>query len=382
LLAFRPRLIDLPMLLWCLSPMASSLSNDLGAYDGFSVIVGHVLSWGLPYLIGRIYLTDVPALAELALGMLTFALLYIPLILFENRMGSVLHYKLYGFTLGGSDNYQGFGPLGWRPSVFMQNSLALTLFMGSCALLAFWLWMSGSNRRIWGMSLGTIAIALVLSTILCKSLGANMLMFLGIGVLYLSRKLNSRGILYCLIALPLVYMGLRATGTLDGRKLIAAAETMATQRRAESLGTRMVNEDMLVARAMERPAFGWGGWARSRIRNEDGKDITRTDGLWVIAMGQQGIVGVAAIYMAFLLPCFLLVNRYQPYALADPAVATVIAFVMITVLYAIDNLFNAMQNPLTLLAMGGLGSVYAAGARIASVTANRPPAMRLATPAH
>jgi hypothetical protein len=34
LLAFRLRWFDLPMIVWSLCPFASSLSNDLGVYDG------------------------------------------------------------------------------------------------------------------------------------------------------------------------------------------------------------------------------------------------------------------------------------------------------------------------------------------------------------
>lgn len=36
ILAFRPRWFDLPMLLWCLCGIATSLHNNLGPYDGLS----------------------------------------------------------------------------------------------------------------------------------------------------------------------------------------------------------------------------------------------------------------------------------------------------------------------------------------------------------
>jgi len=350
------------MLLWCCSPIVSSLSNDLGAYDGLAVVLTHFVWWGIPYLLGRAYLTDASELRELAVAMVKFSVIYVPLIVFENRMSATLHLRLYGFTSGGSDNYAAFGPLGWRPSVFMQNGLALTFFMGSCALLAVSLWVSGWNRRIWGIALGPIIVALLVSTILCKCLGANLLTFTGIAVLLLSRKFHLPVLLYCLIAVAPLYMVLRATGVLDGRKLIALTEATATQQRADSLATRMVNEDRLVAKAMERPVFGWGGWGRARVRDESGKDITLTDGLWVIAIGQQGIFGLIALYLTFLLPCFLLVRRHDG-GLTDAAVAPLMVFVVIVSLYAIDNLFNAMLNPLFLLATGGLTSLCERGVR-------------------
>src|SRR5687767_15278538 len=57
-LTFRPHWLDLPMFLWCACPMASSLSNGLGAYDGVTGIVMRLLTWGIPYLAGRLYFRD------------------------------------------------------------------------------------------------------------------------------------------------------------------------------------------------------------------------------------------------------------------------------------------------------------------------------------
>ena len=47
ILNFRPRWFDLPMLLWCLCGIASSLQNGLGIYDGLSDALGQVLSLGV-----------------------------------------------------------------------------------------------------------------------------------------------------------------------------------------------------------------------------------------------------------------------------------------------------------------------------------------------
>src|SRR2546422_9918187 len=46
-LSFRFRLIDLPMLIWCLVPFASSISNDLGLYDATSAIFYTAMMYGL-----------------------------------------------------------------------------------------------------------------------------------------------------------------------------------------------------------------------------------------------------------------------------------------------------------------------------------------------
>ena len=52
---FRLGWIDLPMVIWCLCPFATSISNDLGAYDGFLATLEAIAGWGMPYIIGRMY---------------------------------------------------------------------------------------------------------------------------------------------------------------------------------------------------------------------------------------------------------------------------------------------------------------------------------------
>src|SRR5262249_30746288 len=68
-LSYRPSLVDLPMAVWCLCPIASSLSNDLGLYDGVSTALTEVFTWGIPYFLGRVYFGDAMGLRMLAAGL-------------------------------------------------------------------------------------------------------------------------------------------------------------------------------------------------------------------------------------------------------------------------------------------------------------------------
>ena len=63
ILKFRPRWFDLPMLLWCFTGLCSSLQNGLGPYDGLADSLTQILTWGLPYLFGRLYFGDPGGLA-------------------------------------------------------------------------------------------------------------------------------------------------------------------------------------------------------------------------------------------------------------------------------------------------------------------------------
>ena len=70
---------------------------------------------------------------------------------------------------------------------------------------------------------------------------------------------------------------------------------------------RFMNEDLLAAKAMQRPVFGWGGWGRSRVFSEEtGEDLTVTDGLWIIILGSSGFFGLITLMSMLLLPAILL----------------------------------------------------------------------------
>src|SRR3954452_3977615 len=83
LLSLRLRWFDLPMATWCLCPIASSLINGLGIYDGFACSFEYFIAWGLPYLTGRATFTRLEHFRELAIGIVIGAISYIPLCLWE-----------------------------------------------------------------------------------------------------------------------------------------------------------------------------------------------------------------------------------------------------------------------------------------------------------
>ena len=97
------------------------------------------VAWFLPYLVGRLYLTDVEALRELALGMIIGGLCLIPLCLFEIKMSPQLNYIVYGFGAFGA--FEGTRWGGYRPRVFFTSGLELGLWMNATA----W-WLGGSGK--------------------------------------------------------------------------------------------------------------------------------------------------------------------------------------------------------------------------------------------
>ena len=366
LLALRPRLVDLPMIVWCIVPLVSSIGNNLGVYDGLSASFGHSVMWGIPYLIGRVYISNLEGLRELALGIFIGGIIYIPLIVFENRMSPKLHYMLYGFG-GGHRMYEGFGSLGWQPWGFFQNALALTMFMAGASVIGVWLWATGSLRQLRGVSIVWLAPAVAAATVLCKSLGANVLAIACIVVLLLSRQLGTKVVLIALVLAAPVYMTLRLTDVWTGQNAVEFIRNSVSEARASSLQTRLDNEVILAGRALEQPYFGWGGWGRNRVYSEGGRDVSITDGMWVIALGQNGFVGLVSFTLALLLPLALLVWRLPVERWWNPEFAPAAALAALMGVWMIDNLMNAMLNPVFVLAAGGLAG-FASLVRVRALT--------------
>ena len=189
---------------------------------------------------------------------------------------------------------------------------------------------------------------------LCKSIGALLLLAVGILVLQVARRTKSNLVVWALILVPPLYMAARAPGAWSGESLVELARSYINAERAESLEFRLINEDMLAAKALQRPMFGWGGWGRNRVFDEQGRDISVTDGMWIIALGTNGLVGLASLTLVFLLPVALLLRRCPAGSWGDPEVAPAAGLAVLMGLCLIDYLSNALINPIYMLAAGSL----------------------------
>jgi hypothetical protein len=245
----------------------------------------------------------------------------------------------------------------------MASGLMLAMWMTGASLLGIWMWRTGALKRIGKHSAGWLIIALLVTTIFCKSTGALVLMMSGLGCLFVIQKLR-RATPILLMCLPaMIYPTIRSGGYWDGMQMVQLAESTVGRERAQSLEFRLQNEDILSTKALQRYWWGWGRFGRSRVLNEWGKDISVTDGEWIIALGTSGVVGLAALTMIYLLPVIRLWWRLEGRLWADPSFAAVTAFAVILALYSIDNILNAMLNPVITVVMGGVN-----GAALRAIT--------------
>ena len=358
--SFKFSFLDIPMLIWCICPFFSSLSNDLGAYDGFSAALSQTMIWGLPYFLGRVYLNNLAGLRNLALGIFLGGLIYVPLCLIEVRLSPQLHRILYGYHAHSFAQAIRLG--GFRPTVFMKHGLEVGMWMMAATLIGIWLWKVGSIRQIYGISIRWPMLALLTTFILLKSTGAYALLFLGVVILFTAWQFRTSVIVLFLILSMMFYLGQNAIASDHlANRLIAPLETIFPEDRIQSLQFRVDNEILLKEKAQQRILFGWGGWGRNRVYdyNWQGElvDISVTDSLWIIAFGTNGLIGLVSLFSAFLIPIINFIRIYPSRTWSRSKIAPIAVLVVILSLYMFDCLLNGMINPIFILAGGGVAGL-------------------------
>lgn len=351
ILRFRPHWLDLPLLLFVMSPIASSLTNGLGLYDGVSTTLAVFFTWGFPYLAGRLYFDRFDKVRELATGIFVGGLVYIPFCLIELRMSPQIYNWVYGFrqTVKHSLRYGG-----WRPVVFLKTGLELGMWMTAASLLGYALWRSKALRRIYGLPVLPLLLALFATTLACKSTGALLLLFCGIGIWSAVKLTRTPWPALVLLVIPVVYLPLRILGVTDGAELVAMAQDVFGAERAQSLEFRFENEVKLVDHALKRPWFGWGGWGRALIPDEWGEIKAIVDSFWIVALGNHGLLGMVSAFTAFLVAPSIACVRFANRRWGISDVGPLLSICVLLLLYMLDCLLNSMANAIYPLCLGAI----------------------------
>jgi hypothetical protein len=247
---------------------------------------------------------------------------------------------------------------GFRPTVFMYHGLAVGGWMMAAALIALGLWKTGALKKMRGIPMKLLIPLLFMTVILNKSTGAYLLLIMGIVLLVCVWYLRTTLPMILLIGFINVYLFQNAlTETYITDQIVHVLTPIMSEDRMGSLVFRFDNEEVLVDKARQRLLFGWGGWGRNRVYDEEGKDITVTDSLWIIAYGINGLVGMMSLYWSFLIPVLVFTQRYSARTWAKPQVAPASLVALILVLFIVDTLLNAMTNPVFSVASGGLAGL-------------------------
>lgn len=375
----RPSLLDIPIFVWCVCPLLSSLSNGLGVYDGLSGAAEHVITWGAAYLLGRMYFADLEGLRELAVGILIGALLYVPLCAIELRMSPQLHRWVYGYMQHNWFQHIRYG--GYRPLVFMQSGLALAAWMASATVLAVSFWWTGHKTLGRQLPFWLITLTLAVTTILCKTVGAMISLGVGVVALGMARLSLARLAAIGLIAFTPLYMTVRLSGWVSTQEATGWASSVVDDERTESFRGRLEQEDFYSAKALQRPLFGWTG-TNFTPTDEEGNRVTRgVDAMWTVTLGCYGFVGLVSWVATLLLPCVALLLSNPAMRWHQRAIAPVAGLAIVVCLHAIDCMANGMENMTFIAAGAGLAGLAANGIKHKPRATQRRPVAAASAPA-
>lgn len=266
----------------------------------------------------------------------------------EIRMSPQINVWVYGFFQHDFIQMVRYG--GYRPMVFLPHGLWAAFFalMAFVAATAMWRYGEAQRRALYMLATGYLGVLLVM----CKSAAA---LIYGIILLPVVRLLSLRQQLLIAATLAMIaalYPALRGAGLVPIDEIMAQAEAISPDR-AASLLFRLNNEDALLARATERPWFGWGYWGRNQIHDPVTGEVTSTtDGRWIIVIGMMGWAGYLAEFGLLSFSIVLLWRtslrrgvEVSPFA---GPVALILGFNMV------DMLPNATLIPFTWLLAGAL----------------------------
>lgn len=190
-LALAPRAARLPRRAWpflwlpfllVVSAAVTALTNAdvvqlparslpaMRTHDLLSFSILQVVDFGIPFLLGLLFVHRMRDLKDVLVVIAIAGLLYAPLVLFEIRMSPKLHRMVYGYTPFEFVMTMRLG--GWRPTVFFPHGLALAMFLLTTAIAAGSLWRARERALLgavpWGASFAFLS-GLVFA---CKSLAA------------------------------------------------------------------------------------------------------------------------------------------------------------------------------------------------------------------
>jgi hypothetical protein len=313
-------------------------------YDSVSMMAGSLLAI-LPFLLARNIVVTKEARLIFLRSLAVAGFLYSFLVLWEIRMSPMLQYDLYGFFP--SNWSQSMRSGGYRAVVFLGHGLAVALFLSMACIAAALMAerAESAERGKWTALMWWLLVVLVLQ----KSFGA---LLITVSTLLIVRANSLTLRKFWILGIVVVTVGyptLRSAGLLPVDKIAELASAYDPSR-ARSFLVRIENEDRLMKLVEQRPILGWGGWGRARIYAPDGKDVTITDGQWIITITQGGWVGYIAVFGLLTLPLYLTAKRVKSFDEHQ----TLMGIGLVLSANLIDLIPNAGLSPLTWLMAGVL----------------------------
>lgn len=320
--------------------------------DALNNAIADLFEVSFVFLMGRYFFREPVALNAIYRFLMGAGLLMIPFIMWELRFSPNLHWKVYGFAAI-ADFLQTLRWGGYRPNVFTQHGLALAIFMFSSWYLSL-LTHRLEPGKFWRSTTKVVHGALLVFLILCKSTGAILWALLFGPLAWRSKpKVLQRAATICALV-AFFYPVMRSTDTFPVTQVVGFANAVSPER-GQSVEFRFDNEDLLLNKARERLAFGWGTYGRHTIYHEEigDKDIAIADGYWIIRVSMGGVA--AFIYSFGLLVWPVLMMGGVLGRVKDPVLqAKVAGLSLLVAILTLELLPNGLFSNWSYLLAGAL----------------------------
>lgn len=307
LLRFRPSKWDLPMALWCAWPLLQALVVPVALPEPWLASAYLAGSWGASWMLGRLYFGGVQAQGQLLTGLAWAGLVCAPIALLEGLFGPFLYTWLYGahpFVSDGAARY-----VGWRPLGLFEHGNQYGLWVAVCAVACLWVWRvqaHGHARQAWKWAaLGVCAMALA-----SQSVGAIALLGAAIAVLQLLKRASLKWALACTLGVAVLLASVYLSGRVPlthWAKKTTAGQTVVGAFKSVGRGSftwRIAQDQKALALVSQKIVVGSGQWNWWQSLG------TRPWGLWLLVVGQYGLLGLALALGAIAAPALLVLARF------------------------------------------------------------------------
>lgn len=318
--------------------------REVISFSGALILI-HVL----PFLVARSLLATESGRRELLRALMIGGLLYTIPAVFEIRFSPQLNIWIYGFFQ--HDFIQMIRGSTFRPIVFLPHALWLGFFFVSAAIATASLTrVQPTGQR---MKYAFALLWLFLVIVASKNMASTVYMLTLVPVVLLFSEAGRMRVALIFVVLALAYPSLRNAGLIPLDDIVHAISQI-SEDRAQSLGFRFENEEILLQHANERRLFGWGGWGRYLVYSPwDGTQDAVADGRWIFIFGTYGIFGFIAEFGLLSSPVFLIWLRRKRVAANGNLTHTGTLALMLGITM-FDLLLNAAIVPFIWLIAGAL----------------------------
>jgi len=292
---WRPTVIDIPIFLWCVWPLVVGVAIPASSPEPAVSSLYLFSSWGLTWLIGRIWFSSTSGRIDLIMGVAVAGIACLPIAVVEGYNNPDLYeffYEPHPYRFDGIERYFGFRPIG-----FFEHGSQYGIWVVISAIASIWLAVV-MKKEDHDQKYKIIAVITLVIALASQSIGAIILGILGLvflvawgrsfvmpAIRIAAALLATAFILHISGILPLEYI---ARQTEVGQMILNFMRDLGRG----SFFWRFSQDIKSLELLHSSPIFGLGTWNWWEPVN------TRPWGLAILIMGQFGIIGSALAFLS------------------------------------------------------------------------------------